>query len=59
MQRHSPVTPDEDDIDIDVCLCCGSYYSLTPTILELWRKSFNYREGAVVPQLCHRCMREE
>lgn len=47
----------DDDIDIDVCLGCGRYYSMTPSLQEAWRKSVNYREGAVMDQLCHRCMR--
>lgn len=46
-----------DDIDIDVCLGCGRYYSMTPSLQEAWRKSVNYREGAVMDQLCFKCMR--
>lgn len=58
MPKPYPNTDDDDDdLDIDVCLGCGRYYSVTDYIIELWHKSFNYREGSVMPQLCHRCMR--
>jgi hypothetical protein len=47
----------DDNIDIDVCMGCGRYYSITPHLMELWRKSFNYPIDKVMPQLCHKCMR--
>jgi len=46
----------EEDVDVDVCLGCGRYYGITPALEEAWRKSFDYREGAVMDQLCLRCM---
>ncbi len=46
---------DDDDMDIDVCLGCGRYYFVTPMLEEAWRESFNYREGAVMDQLCWGC----
>ena len=50
----------EVDDDVDVCVCCGRYYGMTNCIRELWEKSFNYRNNpnAVMPQFCHRCMRD-
>jgi hypothetical protein len=47
----------DDDIDVDVCLSCGRYYSVTPALETAWRNSFNYREGAVMDQKCLSCMR--
>jgi hypothetical protein len=48
---------DNEDVDIDICMGCGRYYSLTDSIIELWRQSPSFDEKQVVPQLCHRCMR--
>lgn len=48
---------DEDDnLDIDVCVSCGRYYSVTPMLTEKWRNSFNYRPNSVMDQLCFKCM---
>ena len=49
---------EEDDIDIDVCLSCGRYYSLTQTMIDMWRASISYNAKEICPQLCHKCMRE-
>lgn len=48
---------DNTDDDVDICLGCGRYYGMTATLKKAWHKSFNYREGAVMDQLCLRCMR--
>ena len=47
---------DDETIDIDVCLGCGRYYGMTKTLFEAWRNSVNYRAGAVMDQLCLKCM---
>lgn len=47
---------EDNDADIDVCLGCGRYYGTTPMLIEAWHKSVNYREGAVMDQLCYGCM---
>jgi hypothetical protein len=46
-----------DDEDIDVCLGCGRYYGYSEALEKAWRENFNFREGAVMDQLCLRCMR--
>lgn len=45
-----------EEIDVDTCLGCGRAYSITPALTEAWHKSFNYSDGAVMDQLCLRCM---
>ncbi len=51
-----PEDEEPEEVDVDVCLGCGRYYGMTEALQEAWRKSFNYREGAVMDQLCLRCM---
>lgn len=48
--------PEGEDVDVDVCLGCGRYYGMSPSLEQAWRSSVNYREGAVMDQLCLRCM---
>jgi hypothetical protein len=49
----------DDNIDIDVCMGCGRYYSAVPSLVDYWRKHFKPRDGEVMPQLCSRCMGRE
>lgn len=46
----------EEEPDVDRCLGCGRWYSVTLMLEKAWHKSFNYREGAVMDQLCYGCM---
>lgn len=48
---------DDDDVDIDKCLGCGRYYGTTENMVTQWMNSLGYRDGDVMPQLCHRCLR--
>lgn len=48
-------TPD-DNVDIDVCLGCGRYYSCTPSLVNRWRELYNPKPGEVMPQLCWKCL---
>jgi hypothetical protein len=47
----------EHEIEIDLCLSCGSYFGHTKSLEALWRNS-RYRNAneKIMPQLCCKCM---
>lgn len=47
------MTTEDNDLDLDVCLCCGRYF--------VWGKDQNkiaQKYGIGEAQKCHRCIRE-
>lgn len=44
------------DSDIDVCTCCGRYFSYSDYLKELWAKGPHFHAGSPMPQFCEPCM---
>jgi hypothetical protein len=46
----------DEDVDIDVCMGCGRYYSCTKSLSDRWRAFYKPKAGEVMPQLCYKCL---
>ena len=55
-RRVSDEDKDEDDIEIDTCLCCGKTFGWTEDLNERWRLLHQPRQGILQAQRCWRCL---